>query len=102
MTPYVLTDKADADVRSILRYTRKQWGVAQSRSYHTKLKQGMARLARGQGVSKDMSEAYPSLTMMHCEHHYIFCRPRENAPALIVAVLHERRDLLARLAERLK
>ena len=38
---------------------------------------------------------------MFCEHHYVFCLPRETAPALIVAIFHERMDLMARLADRL-
>ena len=39
--------------------------------------------------------------MLHFEYHYIFCLPRDDAPALIVAILHERMDLMARLADRL-
>jgi len=101
VTSYVLTEDADADVRGILRYTRKEWGAAQARNYHSKLKQGMARLAASQGPFKDMSALYPALRMAHCEHHYVFCLPRENAPALIVAILHERMDLMTRLADRL-
>ena len=48
-----------------------------------------------------MSDLYPKLLMAHCEHHYAFALPREGAPALIVAILHERMDLMTRLAERL-
>ncbi len=51
---------------------------------------------------KDMSEFFPALRMARCEHHYVFCLPRKDAPALIVAIFHERMDLLARLADRLK
>lgn len=49
-----------------------------------------------------MGEVYPGLRLAHCGHHYIFCLPREDAPALIVAVLHERMDLMLRLAARLQ
>ncbi|ECP5445232.1 type II toxin-antitoxin system RelE/ParE family toxin, partial [Salmonella enterica] len=41
------------------------------------------------------------LRMIHCEHHYVFCLPRGSAPALVVAIFHERMDLMARLSERL-
>jgi plasmid stabilization system protein ParE len=102
MTAYLLSDDAEADVRAILGHTRKQWGNAQMRGYHAKLKQGMDRLARGQGVFKDLSEIYPGLRMAHCEHHYLFCLLRNAAPAAIIAVFHERMDLMARLAGRLK
>lgn len=98
---YVLTDAAEADVRGIIRYTRKQWGDAQVRRYITKLEQGIARLAAGQGAFQDMSTLYPTLRMAHCEHHYVFCLPREHATALIVAILHEHMDLMTRLADRL-
>jgi len=30
---YVLSDAAEADLRDIIRYTRKQWGDAQVRRY---------------------------------------------------------------------
>ncbi len=98
---YVLTHAAEADVRGIIRRTRKEWGDAQVRRYVTKLEQGMAPLAAGQGRFKDLSALYPALRMLHCEHRYVFCLPRKRAPALIVAILHERMDLMARLADRL-
>lgn len=99
---YVLTAAAEADLREIIRYTRKQWGAAQVRSYVAKLEGGIERLVTGQGASKDMAALYPALRMVHCEHHYVFCLPREGAPALVVAIFHERMDLMARLTERLE
>lgn len=54
------------------------------------------------GPSKIMSALYPALRVAHYEHHYVFCLPRENAPALIVAIFHERMDLMTRLIDRLK
>lgn len=64
MTAYILTAEAESDLRSVIRYTRAQWGGAQVR-------------------------------------RYVFCLPREHAPALIVAILHERMDLMKRLVDRL-
>ncbi len=101
MSDYVLTTAAEADLRGIIRYTRKQWGDAQVRRYIADLKDGITRLATHQGVYTDMSALYPGLLMAHCKHHYVFCLPRERAPALVVAILHERMDLMARVKERL-
>lgn len=101
MTAYVLTTEAEADLRGIIRYTRKEWGAAQVRRYIAKLEQGIAALADGHRPFKDMSEIYPALRMARCEHHYVFCLPREDSAALIVAILHERMDLLMRLSARL-
>src|SRR3546814_12498971 len=89
-------------MRGIIRYTRKQWGDVQVRRYITELERGIARLATRQGAFRDMSALYPALLMAHCEHHYVFCLPRDQAPDLIVAILPERMDLMARLADRVK
>lgn len=101
MTAYILTTDAEADLRGIIRYTRKQWGTVQVRRYIARLEHGIADLAAGRGSFRDMSELFPELRMIHCEHHYVFCLPRGSAPALVVAIFHERMDLMARLSERL-
>nr|WP_245829463.1 hypothetical protein [Novosphingobium mathurense] len=51
-----------------------------------KLEQAIVRLAIGHGAFKEMNELHPGLRMVHCEHHFIFCLPREAEPALIVAI----------------
>ena len=98
---YILTRSAASDVRKITRYSRKQWGDAQTRIYIAKLEQCAETIAKGGGRYKDLSELYPDLRMVHCEHHYIFCLPRVGTPALVVAILHERMDLMTRLKSRL-
>ena len=99
---YVLLPAAEADLRDIIRYTRKQWGDAQTRTYIAKLQRGIECVADDQGLSKDMAGLYPGLRVLRCEHHYIFCLPRDNAPLAVVAIFHERMDLMVRVAGRLK
>ncbi|WLE00769.1 type II toxin-antitoxin system RelE/ParE family toxin (plasmid) [Agrobacterium leguminum] len=98
---YVLADAAEADLRGIIRYTRTQWSDAQVRRYITKLEQGFTRIASGLPPFKDMGALYPALRMARCEHHYVFCLPRDSEPALIVGIFHERMDLMTRLSDRL-
>jgi len=98
----VLSSAAETDLRDIIRYTQKQWGNAQIRAYVAKIQGGIERMVNGQGVVKDLPDLYPGLGMVHCEHHYIFCLPRKDAPVLVVAIFHERMDLMVRLADRLK
>src|SRR3546814_10838728 len=50
---YALTLAAEADLRDIIRYTGKQWGDTQTRSYVTKLQADMDRIAAGEGFFKD-------------------------------------------------
>lgn len=101
MTAYILTAEAESDLRSVIRYTRAQWNAGQVRHYVSALERGMENLAEGRVPFKDLSALYPALRMARCHHHYIFCLPQEDAPALIVAILHERMDLMRRLADRL-
>ncbi len=98
---YVLSKSAAADLRATVRYTQKRWGRDQVVAYVRQLQNGIERLASGGSDGKDLSELYPGLRMLHCQSHYIFCLPRDHAPALIVAIFHERMDLIARLASRL-
>lgn len=99
---FVFHPAAEAELREIVRHTRKQWGEAQARNYMTKPRCGIQALASGKKPYKDMSGLYPALRMARCEHHYIFCLPQPDAPALVVAILHERMDIMARLAHRLE
>lgn len=62
----------------------------------------MNAVATGRGIFRDLDALHPGLRMIRCERHYIFCLMRENGPALIVALLHERMDLMMRLTERLE
>ena len=101
MSAYLLTAAAEADLRNIIRYTRQQWNDAQVRRYIAKLEKGIKRLAEGGGAFKNLSDVYPALRVALCEHHYVFCLARDAVQPLIVAIFHERMDLLARLGDRL-
>lgn len=98
---YVLSKGAVADLQEITRYTLKQWGEAQCRSYIAALEAKAEALAQGEGFFKDMDIVLPGLRVAATGSHYIFCMPRQNAPAIILAILHERMDMLARLKKRL-
>jgi len=58
---YVLTTAAEADLRGIIRYTRTQWGAVQVRRYMAKLQTGMANVAAGKGIFKQLDALYPKL-----------------------------------------
>ena len=98
---YVLAKGAAADVREISRYTAATWGDAQRTAYLQRLEDAATELARGEGVFKDRSDVLPGLCVKVAGSHYLFCLPRPGRPALILAILHERMDLITRLKRRL-
>ncbi len=99
--PYRLTRGAAEDIRSIVRYTRQTWGQAQCREYVQRIENAATKLARGQGIFRVRNDLLPGLRVCQVGHHILFCLPQPGKPALILAVLHERMDIIARLRQRL-
>ena len=101
MQAYDLTPAAAADLRSIARYTFREWGPRQQRRYARQLEACCRAIGEGAAVSRTCSDRYPQVRVMHCRHHYIFHMCPSGRRPLIIAVLHERMDLVARLERRL-
>ena len=106
MPSYVLTKAADDDVEQIVRYTINQWGEAQAQKYVERLQECFEKIAEESVISRTISKRYPQVRVTRCEHHYIFFLPpppppHENQPFSILAVLHERMDMLVSLKGRL-
>ncbi len=101
MLPYELTKDAEADLEGIFRYTIKEWGEAQTEKYLGKISQGLKNIATRKVSSRTFSEKFPEVLVVRCEHHYIFYLYSESGKPVILAILHERMDMLIRLKERL-
>ena len=100
--PYILTRGAAADLRQVVRYTLQTWGQEKCEAYIAQIEEAATELALGQGVYKNRDNLLPGLRVRRAGHHYLFCLPRDDQPALILAILHERMDMIARLRERLE
>jgi toxin ParE1/3/4 len=102
MPSYEKTVEAEDDLAGIVEYTAARWGVQQVRKYMHDLEQCMEKLATGKLPFKTLNTLSPPMRMVRCGHHYIFGMVRDNEPMLIVAVLHERMNLISRLRRRLE
>ena len=98
---YVLDPEAKADLREVVRYTRKQWGAAQIRTYKDQLKQCMDALAKGTGFYTDLSAIHPNLRTVRCQEHHIFMLTKKDDPAVVLAIFHKRMNMMVRLKKRL-
>ncbi|GJL65362.1 MAG: hypothetical protein NPIRA05_03330 [Nitrospirales bacterium] len=101
MSDYELTTFAENDLISIARYTVDTWGLKQAKRYEASLVKGFRQIAKGSVLPRVFLSRRPDLLFTRCEHHYIFYKPRKSAPPLILAVFHERMNLMQRLKERL-
>ena len=98
---HVYSRGAATDLRAVARYTIEKWGEAQARSYIRNVEETAAVVATGRGIFKDLSALRPGLLMATSGKHFIFCLLRPGRPALILAILHERMDIMTRLKSRL-
>lgn len=97
-----LTTHAEQDLRDIARYTINMWGMAQAERYEAILSKRFQEIAQGVVTPRTFIKRRSDLLFTHCEHHYIFYLPSKNsADPIILAVLHERMDLMRRLKNRL-
>jgi toxin ParE1/3/4 len=98
---YDITPAARHDIRGIWVYTAEQWGERQADRYMGRLETCFQGLAEGRTRSRSSSDPFPQVRVTRCQHHYVFYVHPEGQKPLVIAVLHERMDMLARLAERL-
>jgi len=98
---FVYAHEARAELREIVRYTAQQWGAAQARAYARQIDEAAAELATGRGGFKDWAAVLPGLRVKAAGSHFVFCVLRPGKPALVLAILHRRMDLMARLRARL-
>lgn len=99
---HIYAQQAAAELREIVRYTTRQWGAAQARTYARQIDAAAAELAVGQGAYKEWGDVLPGLRVKAAGSHYVFGVLRPGQAALILAILHQRMDLMARLEERLR
>ena len=102
MPNYELAGAAEADLKRIALYTISKWGPNQSARYGDKLDAHFEAIGNGKAKTRIFLPQRPELRVSRVEHHYIFHLDREKQCPIILAVLHERMDLMSRLRTRLE
>ena len=101
MSEYELTLDAEQDLLAIAIYTVETWGIAQADRYEAALVRHFDGLGLGETRTSTPISHRPELRASRCLHHYVFSLHEEDESPLILAILHEKMDLMARLGERL-
>ncbi len=100
--PYEFTRFARADLEAIVEYTRIRHGRKQAVRYVAKLENCAENLAKKFGSYKVLDGIHLRLMVMHCQHHYLFGLEKRGCPMAIIAIYHERMDVLNRIKGRLR
>lgn len=102
MATYTFTRSAQNDLRDIAIYTSKQWGRDQAFKYAGDLDQCFEAIVNGHIIEKAVSKNTPDIFYHRMQKHIIFYQKLENNDLIILAILHEKVDLMKRLQDRLK
>lgn len=96
-----LTPSAEADLEEIARYTLRTWGERQAERYAAALDECFEKIAAGRAISRTFSAVFPQVEVTRCEHHYVFFVRSGNGKSCVIAILHDRMEIVARLKHRL-
>lgn len=93
MGSFTLSRKAKADVLSIGRYTRKEWGKAQQVRYLTQLDSAFHNLADKPDLGRSCDDVRVGYFKYGIGKHLIFYRHTGKDWIEIVRILHSRMDI---------
>jgi len=89
---FVLTEKAERDFRSILRYTPQARGVRQRDVYADRLISAMGDFIKFPVLGAARDDISPGLRFHPVEHHVNYNRFNDDH-VVVVRILHERMDV---------
>ncbi len=96
MPAFRLTKKAIEDLRSIARYTQKNWGREQRNKYLSKLDENIHMLAQDPLLGRACDEIRQGYCKHHVGRHLIFYT-QVATYIEIIRILHERMDVKSHL-----
>jgi plasmid stabilization system protein ParE len=101
MSHFEISYLADQDLENIAKYTIESWDIEQAEKYLASLDQHFEKIHDEKIMIKNVFKHRNDLKVSRCKHHVIFHLNRQNEVPLILAVFHERMDLMVRLKERI-
>ena len=101
MASYKLTPDAEQDLRDIARYTLNTWNVATFEKYRDALEETFEAIAAATVQPQIFSKNLPDILVTKYRYHFIFYLTEDVEVPLIIGVIHERRDIVRHLSERL-
>jgi len=101
MAEYSLEDEAEYDLLEIGRYTTRTWSVDKAVRYLSALEDHFEALSKRDALEREVFDHREDYPVSRCQHHYVFFVRERDDHVLILAVLHESMDLIARFRERI-
>ncbi len=102
MTLYEISVDAENDLKEIAQYTLNKWGAKVFNQYRNGLIKTFDAIANKNVIEKRVSKKLPDVLVSKYRHHFIFYLTITNQKPIIIAIIHEQRDILKHLIKRLK
>lgn len=99
--PYTLSSAAQDDWYNILEYTYDRFGEEQVRIYTAKLNDCLHDLANDNGLWKEIAIDESVVRVKNCHRHILFAKVTASNTVTVIAILHERMDIVNRLKDRM-
>lgn len=101
MTRYQLSQDAKKDLKEVTRYTLNKWGEDKLKKYIGGLTKTFEAIGAGDIPPKMFTKRFSELLVTKYRYHYVFYFSDGIDKPGIIGVIHERRDIVSRLSERL-
>ncbi len=88
----IVTTKARKDIKGILFYTKKQWGISQRTKYRGLLFHAMERLKQNPDMGRKWEGMAADHKYIRAGKHSIFYKIENKNAIHILRVLHQRMD----------
>lgn len=98
---YELSPDAQQDLREVARYTGNRWGREALEKYRNGLHATFDSIGDGSVFKRTFSKEFPHLLVTKYRYHFVFYIREGLERPVIIGVVHERRDTVNRLIERL-
>lgn len=102
MPSYVLTKDAEKDLREIAQYTLTKWGDVAFQKYKRGLINKFEAIGNHQVLDRQFSKTYPQLKVTKYRYHFVFYSHNGVEKPVIIAVVHEQRDIVKNISNRLQ
>ncbi|MCL6462758.1 MAG: type II toxin-antitoxin system RelE/ParE family toxin [Flavobacterium micromati] len=99
MSEYIISEKAIEDINNIWIYTAENWSVEQADRYYNLIYDEIEYIVKDFEMARDFGKIRKSYKYSKVKSHLIFFKKDEMNEIEVVRVLHERMDIVNRLAE---
>jgi toxin ParE1/3/4 len=99
MSEYIISEKAIEDINNIWIYTAENWSVEQADRYYNLIYDEIEYIVKDFEMARDFGKIRKLYKYSKVKSHLIFFKKDEMNEIEVVRVLHERMDIVNRLAE---